>query len=833
MNKITKNKIAKGLVSLVTIIVLLSLILAGSLYYKNNITGSVAFEDLKNSESTSINAKEVNDVKELNQLNEGWYKVSNGYVFYLETFDSYVPLYIRIKNPEQQNIVFIVDADGNIKFEENFDKLISKEIIEAKNEESTQNLITGLATGLERVSGFATVTIYNNDDKKNDRYCKKNSAECQPTSNTEFSEKLPPLSSYVCEGNNCRLVENRAYSTTSGTKASGELTAFVKDNTYYRVVQDSNNILVSRQESGDDYPTTLVFKKELLGNIDWSKRGFDGSIYRTGDGATRDIDIGQNSFIDTYKKGDATIKTVKKEFSTDGQGNLKLKKETINDLTKKEIKETTFADNSKIEIIYEKEKQDLTAGAKVIVTADGKTSQMNGKVLLDLQLQNPELNEERRNQLLSEAVRQNIKIEVGKDFIGDKKGVHLEFDNEKILTLNKDTVTRQLDIEDGTIWIYTGEVTYDAQSKSIVLSAGSTYESLRKDKEGKTTSAELGVVSSDGEVLTKTTFDQGTTAISFHEQDEQGYWKDEPEYIFSDVKLVTDATSHFVGMYEFKNSENQGIYYYTKTNLGAIVIKDAQNKDATIFSLADKNALANSVDFIREKIEAKPTVLQEKTQSFFATFERIFSEFRGLRYIETLFFDEDSLLAWRDNVDRAFATLFLGTEYWSSTICSTYLDGEARGIAYAETPQGLAQVGAHIEATRTEEIKTPTGREFIYKITFNIRNGDFDNDPRAPKEMNINVILKGEKTATVFKNDVKIKRGSSFGRIGSNTIVQDSTVFYNQVCIRFDEIPFRWKTDNNELCNIIQESSGKPTPLPSTTTTTTTGGGRGEDINDF
>ncbi len=45
MKKLFKNKIAKGLVSLITIIVLLSSILATSLFYQNNITANVIFDE--------------------------------------------------------------------------------------------------------------------------------------------------------------------------------------------------------------------------------------------------------------------------------------------------------------------------------------------------------------------------------------------------------------------------------------------------------------------------------------------------------------------------------------------------------------------------------------------------------------------------------------------------------------------------------------------------------------------------------------------------------------------------------------------------------------------
>ena len=225
--------------------------------------------------------------------------------------------------------------------------------------------------------------------------------------------------------------------------------------------------------------------------------------------------------------------------------------------------------------------------------------------------------------------------------------------------------------------------------------------------------------------------------------------------------------------------------------------------------------------------------LRWSVRTSLANVQRLFSELQGLGYYATLFFDEDQLLQWRDRVDRVFATLYLGTEYWSSAICGNYLDGEDIGIAYAETPQGYAQIGAHVEATRTPPITGINATEFIYKITFNVRNGDYDKDPRAPEEMNINVVLKGQRTATVFVQDQKVKRGSSFGRVGSNAIVQDSNFLYTEVCITFDQIPLRWKLDNNELCNTIQESSSTPTSISQSQGGGATSGGGGSSINDF
>ena len=118
MRKIFNNKFGKGLVSLITIVILLSSILASSIVYQNNITANVAREISIDAKPISIPIKEVDNIKELNQLNEGWYQIINGYVYYLESFDSYVFLNIKVKNPDERNGLLVVDADGNIKFDE-------------------------------------------------------------------------------------------------------------------------------------------------------------------------------------------------------------------------------------------------------------------------------------------------------------------------------------------------------------------------------------------------------------------------------------------------------------------------------------------------------------------------------------------------------------------------------------------------------------------------------------------------------------------------------------------------------------------------------------------
>lgn len=361
------------------------------------------------------------------------------------------------------------------------------------------------------------------------------------------------------------------------------------------------------------------------------------------------------------------------------------------------------------------------------------------------------------------------------------------------------------------------------------MEKGASYETYSKGK-----LIQSGGISNDGLSKFETKHTESSLKLIVTSGDVSGMTIEE----ITVGRQIDDPKSPVNGMYKFTKSGEE--LYYDEGILGHVTYRLVE-KDGKL--VAEKvqifegtvQALSNSITKQRKHYENKPyTVLQEKSQLFFANVERVFTEFQGLGYYATLFFDEDSLLKWRDDVDRFFSENYLGVESWTSKICDQYLDGEDIGIAYAETPQGYAQVGAHIEAVRTEPIRNENGTTvFIYKITFNVRNGDYDKDPRAPEEMNINVVLKGQKSATVFKQEQKIKRGSTFGRTGNNAIVQDSPTLFNQVCLTFDKIPFRWKLDNKELCNTIQVSSGEPTAISTTTAGTTAREAGGIEINDF
>ena len=114
----TLNKKRNSLISLALIILLMFSILTINLVYNNNLIGQAATVFEPYSSQSSIQIKEVNSIEELSQLNEGWYKIINGYAYYLETFDSGILLYIKVKDSKQQNGLIVVDSDGNVEFEQ-------------------------------------------------------------------------------------------------------------------------------------------------------------------------------------------------------------------------------------------------------------------------------------------------------------------------------------------------------------------------------------------------------------------------------------------------------------------------------------------------------------------------------------------------------------------------------------------------------------------------------------------------------------------------------------------------------------------------------------------
>jgi hypothetical protein len=72
-----------------------------------------------------------------------------------------------------------------------------------------------------------------------------------------------------------------------------------------------------------------------------------------------------------------------------------------------------------------------------------------------------------------------------------------------------------------------------------------------------------------------------------------------------------------------------------------------------------------------------------------------------------------------------FAQTYLGTQYWSSELCSQYVDGKNEGFVFANTPQGLSELAAFVKATRTPEVADENNtKTYIYFIEVRVKNGN-------------------------------------------------------------------------------------------------------------
>ncbi|MBI2659039.1 hypothetical protein HYX05_02990 [Candidatus Woesearchaeota archaeon] len=901
MSKIFNNKIAKGLVSFVTIILLLCSILATTFVYQNNITASVIREDSENWESAAAAIIEVDGINGLSQLNEGWYEVRNGFLFYLDTFNSYVPLYIRIADIGYKDGLLVVDGEGNVEFSYRINGVNEKVAADEENEntETSSDKVTAAAirdiTG--DVTGGQTITkaslfqrwwcscfyyLGNKPLKENEKFW--------DTKGNEYTVGILAITGFDKETRQPIYIDDVSKLPPNGfyvSKPQEDKTALLQE-----VIRGSDGRW--RLPDGTDVTKVLYAQAEGAEPPAYTVKDTSPAPSPQQPPAPPAPQVPLPYKLDC--DNGCQINGRKVEFVTSQQDNLVYKEENENlyyIVPKTSDNDVYAAERVQIgqSIVY------ITEGDEISVIEDvrpavaappapapvaappatppsqppkpstsslpspsaGQTIQLN---IIDLTKKKPEeIGRPGAQGLPSTAegpkiVEQHaVKISdteyqivtVYKD--GDKQSVAInkatpEIKDNKITgfkvgeTISTDAANPII-LKDANLKQWTGKLdnvpiangVRDA-SACVVNSPTCTYTDYFKDKSRSTTTITPTEKTTEkfgtlyyynGKEITKAEYDklqkegkkvdklEETTTFKVTEEKEGDTTKYLTTYqhdtIFDKdnnptrVYEATKVNQNTGQIEEFIYGEgNQKIVIKTPGGVGISDIFKAEYQMDGDLSLLSK---------------ARTRLNQLASRQFFASVERVLTEFQGLGYYAPLFFDEDALLEWRDRVDRVFATLYLGTEYWSSSICGSYLDGEDEGIAYAETPQGYSQIGAHVEATRSEPLITPTGVEFLYKITFNIRNGDYDEDPRAPEEMEYNVVLKGERTVSVFRQPQTVERGSSSGRAGSSAIVKYSPALYTRVCLQFDKIPLRWKLDNGELCNLIVSTGGEATPVAS------------------
>lgn len=266
-----------------------------------------------------------------------------------------------------------------------------------------------------------------------------------------------------------------------------------------------------------------------------------------------------------------------------------------------------------------------------------------------------------------------------------------------------------------------------------------------------------------------------------------------------------------------------GAYYIENTGFpppgGFSVVDKGTDEDQWIKNFGALQELTPSIIPEVDKIGAMIGDVYNKAKSHLAAS-------KGLAGWSSLLLPEESLKAWRNTVDETFSTLYLGTEYWSSAICGTYVDGEAHGMAFFEGAEGFSEVGAFVRASRTPAaIDENFQYEYIYRIEFSVRNGGGEDDPNALEPMEFNIELKGDRAVELFEQDQTLDPGERARRVGRNSITQDSNTFYNEACMEFATTPYKWKIPPQGVCVLILESGASPSGYGGGGSTSSTGGG--------
>lgn len=705
-----KNKIPKGLFGLIAIIIMLSSVLAGSIFYGNNLTANAVKENPK-----YVSSHDIAGINDLSELNEGWYEIFNGNVFYLENFDLSIPIYFKVKNPQQQNGIFAVDADGGITFKGNYKINQESDNILKSN----GNLVTAMAAA-PPTEAYGWIEQPNNlwiYATQSDLYHLIDDGIVLPDTQLVSKKPQSTYNGYYLDYSKDR--NGITYSKLSEFNAPVSVT--LPDGTAKTTLKDEQG-----QTSKITFKTTNGRNLELSG--DQLKQATDARL--------------SNDFLAAAaKEGFSEKDLVRSESGIYQPLEFRRGDKVMKFNSQSQVAVVFEGDNLRTDYAFNLDgTQYITEYSGDVKNKDGPINFGKGSSSALYEITNGK--------------KELISIGSTKDGINFVRISQIANGGQEI-RLSK----------------YNGFQLQPTASGSIILSP----------------------------VLTSGPF-SGMQKIESIGIDKQG----KPWYYYKDGKIYFEGEN---GNVRETNKEALLTDEQLKT------IKEAQN----------------------QLIVAKTgyTTAQLASQRFFSGMEIVFTQFRGLSFY-TLFLPDKFVQNWRDTVDRAFAKSYIGTEYWTSSICNCEFGSldiagvkcvkpqSGQGVAYTETPQGLAQVGAHIEATRTEPIFNETnGVSYIYKITLGVRNGDSENDPRAPKNMSLNVVLYAagkslsesvsEKiSATLFKENQNVGRGSSFTKSGSSSVIRESTVKYTKICLVFDQIPEKWKLDGKKLCNSIDQPPDGP-----------------------
>lgn len=224
-------------------------------------------------------------------------------------------------------------------------------------------------------------------------------------------------------------------------------------------------------------------------------------------------------------------------------------------------------------------------------------------------------------------------------------------------------------------------------------------------------------------------------------------------------------------------------------------------------------SLINQIGDVKDSTEEhKRKQRQQKIANAISRFQSAYSLGSKFGGWGGLFLGDDGLDEWREAVDEKFAK-YLGLDYWLSEFCANQelSDWDQEGVAFMNTAGGFSSVAAHVEATRGHPLTNATDTVYLYKITYSVKNGDYEHDPNGIKEMEFNVVLYGSRTVKLYAKYQELDKGDSKSISRQNPYVQYSPHLYTKICIEFeDDLPSSWQIDGKEVCKAIAAPPGTP-----------------------
>ncbi|MBW2980829.1 hypothetical protein KY360_05425 [Candidatus Woesearchaeota archaeon] len=335
-----------------------------------------------------------------------------------------------------------------------------------------------------------------------------------------------------------------------------------------------------------------------------------------------------------------------------------------------------------------------------------------------------------------------------------------------------------------------------------VTSPGARFDEKGKLPEG--TEYERVIKNDDKRVTEIVTVTAGKEGATEEDEETRAKWN------YVEGKTTGTATIPGVGEdVEFEYNENTGNIIWYKVDDKYYRVEDGRWFEDDKFTKpctegcpsAEATGALRTTDDKKASAENRITSTGRYIQRFWGALET--AARGGIGRFLSLFMDDEDLREWREGVDDFLCSTVIagGTECWTSGICGKWIDDRfGGGIAYVEIPGGMLNIAAHIEGERTV-VESPEKTQYLYKFTYVINNP-------LKEGLGFNVYFYGDRTTSLYSEDMKLEKGASTSRIGNSAVVQYSDYYYTRACIVFNR-PIKVAGDTiTQLCNKITEYHG-------------------------